>query len=86
MEVKYAFFCDAATVDSAGKLNVLGIFTNINMVKFPGRYHQMYFVAALEGHRSEIGKHKFKINFVDEDGKEIIKPLEGKLEINEKKT
>lgn len=82
MNVDFAFFCDAATVDASGKLSVLGVFRNIRAREFPCAHPQMSFVAVMEAHRSEIGIHNFKINFVDEDGKSIIQPLEGNFEVS----
>jgi hypothetical protein len=85
MEIKAAFFCDAATIDAANKLNVLGIFTDISGNNFPLKYHQVTFVAIIKGHRSEIGQHKFGIQLVDSDGKAIIPPLQGTFEITTEK-
>jgi hypothetical protein len=81
MEVKFAFFCDAATIDGIGKLNVLGIFSAINSKEFPLVFPKMTFVAAIDSHRSEVGTHKFKISFIDQDGKDLIPPLENSMEV-----
>lgn len=79
MDARHAFFCDAATSDSSGKLNVLGIFDNIKAKAFPATHPEMSLVLTLRGHRSEIGSHALKINLVDADGKEILPPIEGKF-------
>lgn len=81
MEARLAFFCDAATSDSTGKLNVLGIFNNLNAVKFPAKHPQLTLVVVLRGHRSEAGDHHLTINLVDADGKGILAPIGGRFAI-----
>lgn len=80
MQIKYSFFCDAANIDTTGKVNALGIFNNINSENFPLIYPKMTFVAGIEGRRSEAGQHHMKIKFIDEDGKDIIPPMENVIE------
>lgn len=79
MEARHAFFCDAATSDSSGKLNALGIFDNINAKTFPATHPELTLVLTLRGHRTEVGEHTLKINLVDADGKDLIPPIEGKF-------
>jgi hypothetical protein len=81
MEVTNAFFCDAATVDAAGKINALGIFSVINATIFPATHPQMSLVIIIEPHRSEIGKHQIIVNFVNEDGKNFLPPMQNEFEI-----
>ena len=38
MRVDLALLADAATVDSAGKLNILGIFDSITSTRFPAKH------------------------------------------------
>jgi hypothetical protein len=79
MKTKYSFVCDAANVAKSGNLNVLGIFQTIQATKFPCVHPQFTYVANIEFHRSEEGAHKFKLSFVDDDGKDVIPPLEGDM-------
>ncbi len=81
MKHKYSFFCDAANVDSSGKVSALGIFTDIRTQQFPAIHQTMTFVACIEGRSTEAGKHPFRINFIDDDGKDIIPPMQGKINI-----
>lgn len=83
MNPKYTFVCEAANISQGGNLNVLGIFQNINAENFPVTFAKMIYVASIEFHRSEKGLHHFKVNFIDNDGKSIIPPLEGELAVNE---
>lgn len=82
MLCKYSFVCDAANISQTGNLNVLGIFRNINTAKFPCQHPRFTYVANIEFHRSELGKHLFRINFIDDDGNDIISPLSGEIEVN----
>lgn len=84
MKLKYSFFCDAANVDSSGKVSALGIFTNIKVLQFPAKHPMMTFVACIEGRRSESGKHPFHINFIDDDGKDIMPTIHGEINITPK--
>lgn len=79
MNPKYTFVCEAANISQGGNLNVLGIFQNINAEKFPVTFAKMIYVASILFHRSETGPHVFKVNFIDEDGKPVIPPLEGEF-------
>lgn len=82
MHCRYSFVCDAANISQTGNLNVLGIFRNINSAKFPCQHPRFTYVANIEFHRSESGKHSFRINFIDDDGKDIISPLTGEIEVS----
>lgn len=83
MNSKYTFVCEAANIAQGGNLNVLGIFQNINAETFPVTFAKMIYVASIQFHRSETGKHIFKVNFIDADGKPVIPPLEGEFFVNE---
>lgn len=83
MEVKYTFICDFASKEQSGKLYVMGIFSSIFSKTFPCKHPQFTYVAGLKFHRSETGKHKFYISFVDYDGKSVVPPIEGEISINE---
>ncbi|HEX2944378.1 MAG TPA: hypothetical protein VHT96_00295 [Clostridia bacterium] len=82
MHCKYSFVCDAANISQTGNLNVLGIFRNISAAKFPCQHPRFTYVANIEFHRSEVGKHSFRMNFIDDDGKEIISPLSGEIDVS----
>lgn len=83
MEVLSAFICDAANISNTGNLNALGIFTTIPAPAFPAIHNHMTIVAILKFHRSEVGKHPFKLSFVDEDGHEILPSLNNEINITD---
>jgi hypothetical protein len=81
MNVKYSFVCDAANISQTGNINVLGIFKNIFSSQFPCAHPKFTYVANIEFHRTEIGKHKFKITFIDEDGKKLIPSIDSEIDV-----
>ncbi|HEX9059510.1 MAG TPA: hypothetical protein VF941_04965 [Clostridia bacterium] len=86
MKLKYSFNCEALNFDVAGNLNVLGIFDSIHGETFPYLFPRMVNVNRIEFHRSEIGKHKFRANIVNDDGKLIANPVEGEINIDDRQT
>ena len=72
--------CDAAT-DQQGKLNILGTFDAIHAVKFPAEHPQCAVAIRLRFTAVEAGEHKFKLLLVDVDGKPLIPPAEGTLNV-----
>lgn len=85
MKFKYSFICETANVSSSGNLNAFGIFQNINIQNFPFVIPRMFYVAGIQFHRSETGRHSFIVNFIDDDGRSITPPLEREIVINEHK-
>lgn len=83
MKVKYSFLCEAANISQSGNLNILGIFRNICTRNVPFTFSKMFFVCSVEFNPDEIGTHKFKLNFIDVDGHNILPTLEGELLVSE---
>jgi hypothetical protein len=81
MKLKYSFVCDSANISLQGNLNALGIFSTINAPKYPVTYGRFFYVANIVFHRSEAGPHKFKLSFVNDDGRDIISPVEGDMNV-----
>jgi hypothetical protein len=80
MNIEIVSICDAAT-DTAGKLNILGAFDTVFTSAVPFKYQHMALALRIRFTRIEEGEHKVKINFVDADGKPVIPPLDGKINI-----
>lgn len=73
MEVKHALLADYANVSREGKLNVLGIFTQIFAQNFPVVHAQLHLIVPWQATRAESGKaKKFEIQLIDEDGKKLF--------------
>ena len=82
MQIEVFSLCDAATVDVAGKLNVLGAFDSILTGSMPMVYPQCSLALRIRFESIERGAHKVSVNFVDIDGKHIIPPANGTININ----
>ncbi|MBI3741700.1 MAG: hypothetical protein HY257_08095 [Chloroflexi bacterium] len=72
MRLKLATLCDYASVSEGGKLNILGIFSNIWARSAPITHALMYLVAQMEFDFLEVGQKQFRVVLVDEDGKETL--------------
>ena len=81
MNLKYSFVCDSANISLQGNLNALGIFGNINAPIFPVTLGRFFYVAHIVFHRSEVGLHRFKLSLVNSDGRDILPPVEGEMNV-----
>jgi hypothetical protein len=81
VKLNFAHICDYASFGEGGKLNILGIFKNINAAKFPVIHPQMFIVANILV--DTAGTYKEIIKLVrEEDGIEIITPFEFNITAN----
>jgi hypothetical protein len=81
MKVESFLLCDAAT-DTMGKLNILGAFDRIYLKSTPGVYQGCTVAMRVRFYRSEVGNHNFEIRFIEQDGKDIMKPLSGQVNVS----
>jgi hypothetical protein len=79
VNVNLAVLCDAANVSREGKLNVLGEFDSIHASTFPLTYPTMVLVVRLEAHPTEAGDHTLRLHLNDEDGQDVVPPLQGEF-------
>ena len=56
MEVDLALIADAATIDSSGKLSILGIFDRIGTSSFPAQHPHMVLVLRFIAAVNEAGR------------------------------
>ena len=80
MEIDFGFLADAATVDSAGKLNVLGIFDRIQAAEFPARHGRVSLVLRFSAGVEDLGSRQIEIRLRGPRGQEIIR-LDGRMEL-----
>ena len=80
MEIDLAFLADAATIDVAGKLNILGIFDRISVTEFPAPHPHISLVLRFSASMGEAGNHQVEIILRDPDGKEMMR-LNGDLQV-----
>lgn len=73
VKVTLALLADYANVSREGKLNILGIFDNINAQSLPAIHPQMQLVLTLEADRGDADKdHKIEIELIDADGTKLF--------------
>ncbi len=81
MRIEIFALCDAATADM-GKLNMLGVFDTIWVIKTPVIHPYCAIALRARFERIERGEHKVTVQFADADGKNVIPPAQGALTIN----
>ncbi len=80
MQVDFAFICDYA--EATNKVNALGIgFDTIMAIRIPVRHPSFFLVIQLRANVVEAGEKNFEVHLIDDDGKQIIPPVKGKLNI-----
>jgi hypothetical protein len=80
MEVDLALLADAATVDAAGKLNILGVFDRISTGGLPVQHPHMVLVLRFSAGVGEIGKHVVEISLRDPRGQRVVQ-LNGDMQL-----
>ncbi len=75
MKVEIFTLCDAATVDSSNRLNILGSFDRIFAKQTPITYPLCALAVKLRFEKIEAGNKTLKISFVDTDGKHVLPTL-----------
>jgi hypothetical protein len=72
---------DFAKIDASGKLDILGIFNNINAQQFPYFHPTMYLVFGFKPELGEYGDtRELKINLVYENGEQFFE-IPQKIEV-----
>jgi hypothetical protein len=72
MKVLIAALADYASISQGNKLNVLGIFRNIQAVQVPAAHPQMYVVIQFEFESVEAGPKAAAVILEDADGNEVV--------------
>jgi hypothetical protein len=81
MKVEVLTLCDAATVDAAGKLNILGAFDRLNATSEPITHPHCALAVKLRFERIEEGHKKIRLTFVNADGAPVMPPIDGTAEV-----
>ena len=80
MEVDLTLIADAATIDSSGKLSILGIFDRIGTSSFPAQHPHMVLVLRFIAAVNEAGKHQITIALRDPAGREVV-GVDGEMQL-----
>jgi len=81
MRVDIFTLCDAATIDAARKLNILGSFDRLSAHQTPVVHPQCALAVKLRFDRVEEGQKRIRISFIDADGVAVMPPLEAVAEV-----
>ena len=81
MNVQIFTLCDAATLDAAGKLNILGSFDRLSGAAEPIMHMHCALALKLRFERVEEGQKKLRLAFVDSDGTAVMPPIDGMAEV-----
>ena len=73
--------CDAATVDAAGKLNILGSFDRLNAREVPIVHPHCALAIKMRFERVEEGQKRLRIAFVDQDATAIVQNLDATTDV-----
>ena len=80
MQLEVFTLCDAAT-DSFGKLNILGTFDTITVPAVPAIHRQCAIAIRMRFRRVEGSHHRLALTFVDEDGHDVLPPLNTEISV-----
>jgi hypothetical protein len=80
MEIDLAILADAATVDSSGKLNILGVYDRLTAEAFPAPPLRLTLVLRFTASVSEVGPHSVVITLKGPNGKEMLR-VDGEMVI-----
>jgi hypothetical protein len=81
MKVEIFTLCDAATLDAAGKLNILGSFDRLNATTTPVVHAQCALAIKLRFQRIEEGQKRLRVTFIDQDGIAVMPSVEATTEV-----
>ncbi len=80
MEIDLALLADAATIDAAGKLNILGVFDRITTGQFPAQHGRVTLVMRFVGGLEDAGRHEVAIRLKAPGGREMMR-LDGQIHL-----
>jgi len=81
MKVEIFTLCDAATVDAASKLNILGSFDRLSAREAPVTHPQCALAIKLRFERVEEGQKRIRIAFVNPDGVSVMPTIDAATEV-----
>ncbi len=82
MQVDFAFLSDAAVADA--KLHALGIGIDVIYAKqTPATHPSFMFVAQVRASIAEMGTKDLSVRLIDEDGQDVVPPVETQLAIGQ---
>ena len=84
MEIEIFTLCDFAQ-DNNSKLTVVGTFDSMHSKQFPFVQQSFSVACRLRFSEKETGPHDMRLRFTDGNREELIKPIEGQMNIAQPK-
>jgi hypothetical protein len=81
MQLLMAVVCDDARVNPEGKMDIHGVFNDLYAPGFPAKQDRMVLVLVVEWDRDDEGRHRFRVDLEDEDGKPSLS-VEGHTDVD----
>ncbi len=72
MQMLLTLVCDDAGLTPDGKLDVHGVFNDLYAPGFPAKQDRMVLVVVVEWDRQDEGRHRFRVDLEDDDGKPTL--------------
>jgi hypothetical protein len=83
MDLQFAFLCDDAQEDPAGKLDVRGIFHDLFASGFPALQERMVLVLVIDWDRKDQGRYDLKAELVAPGGA-VVLTVDGHSDVEQK--
>ncbi|MEZ4417302.1 MAG: hypothetical protein R3E10_16220 [Gemmatimonadota bacterium] len=80
MEIDLALLADAATIDAAGKLNILGVFDRLEVQGFPIQHPRISLVLRFQGGLADVGAHDVRLTLRGPKAEEVF-TINGQLNV-----
>lgn len=80
MEIEIFTLADFAQ-DNNSKLTIVGTFDSIHSKQFPTQHPACSIACRLRFAAKETGQHDFKLRLINSEGKEVIQPVQGNINI-----
>lgn len=82
MQITLATLSDYASIDSQGKLSVMGLFDVLGAAAFPVTHPQLFLCIRIQCRLIETGsQHTFRVLLQDPDGAQLLPPIEGEFTV-----
>lgn len=82
MKLELLLAADYASVSLGGKLNVMGMFREVQAQVVPARHPQMYIVVGMAASPAEFGtEHDLKIQIIDDDAQNAVVEWSQRFEV-----
>ncbi|MFV2070075.1 MAG: hypothetical protein ACC645_24175 [Pirellulales bacterium] len=84
MDLRLFFVADYASLDSEGKLNVMGIFNIVRATNFPVRHPELQLIVRFTATAAEAGQTRnLSLKLMEEDGQDVLPELTREFEVPE---